>query len=510
MKRTQLNIGLLLMVALALVLLGFAPGTGVTTDREIGDIISQVDSNRILNTATTLQNFGTRQSCSDQPQPGRGVTAARDFLFNQYSAIPGLQVRLDPFVHSRCPNAPTYNVIAWLPGKTPNRLVIIGGHYDSRTSNVFDNTSDAPGGNDSGAQSAVVLELARVLASHGFGASRDGEGHRFDATIVFIAFSGEEQGLFGSGSIAANLTRYFQSPTVIAMLNTDIPGGDNTANTTSDLQNFRLYSPGIPRERFSTDPDGTTDNTSPSRGVMRYVGTWGGAYVPALTMAPKLREDRPGRASDHVSFINNGYPAVRLMETFECSPSPVDNSCGSPLPCPPPAQIPASCKDTTFVTTHQHSPHDQVQFITPPYAAGIAQVIGAVAASLARAPDAPQSFTASGNSVQGITPSFTGPAEGDVDHFAIAARSVNENFYRQRVVIPEEDDQVISPQSLGLNPGDSFFVSVSAVDSRGHESLFAYPEVRCDSTSCVIPSYASNATASRPQSSPNAKVEDDE
>jgi hypothetical protein len=499
MKRTQLNIGLLLIVALALVLLGFAPSPGVTTDPEISDIISQTDSNRILNTATTLQNFGTRQSCSDQPQPGRGVTAARDFLLSQYSAIPRLQVRLDPFVHSSCPTTPTYNVIAWLPGKTPNRLVIIGGHYDSRTTNVFDNTSDAPGGNDAGAQSAVVLELARVLA-----------GHRFDATIVFIAFSGEEQGLFGSGSIAANLTRYFESPTVIAMLNTDIPGGDNTANTTADLQNFRLYSPGIPRERRSTDPDGTTDNTSPSRGVMRYVGTWGGAYVPGITMLPKLREDRPGRASDHVSFINNGYPAVRLMETFECSPSPVDNSCGGPFPCPPPTQIPAFCKDTTFVTTHQHSPHDQVQFITPTYAARIAQVIGAVAASLARAPDAPQNFTASGNSVQGITPSFVGPDEGDVDHFVVAARSVNENFYRQRVVISEGDEQVISPQALGLNPGDSFFVSVSTVDSRGHESLFAYPEVRCDSTSCVIPSYANNVTASPSLSSPNANVEDDE
>jgi hypothetical protein len=499
MKRTQLNIGLLLMVALALVLLGFAPSPGVTTDPEISDIIRQADSNRILNTATTLQNFGTRQSCSDQPQPGRGVTAARDFLLSQYSAIPRLQVRLDPFVHSSCPTTPTYNVIAWLPGKTPNRLVIIGGHYDSRTTNVFDSTSDAPGGNDAGAQSAVVLELARVLA-----------GHRFDATIVFIAFSGEEQGLFGSGSIAANLTRYFESPTVIAMLNTDIPGGDNTANTTADLQNFRLYSPGIPRERRSTDPDGTTDNTSPSRGVMRYVGTWGGAYVPGITMLPKLREDRPGRASDHVSFINNGYPAVRLMETFECSPSPVDNSCGGPFPCPPPTQIPAFCKDTTFVTTHQHSPHDQVQFITPTYAARIAQVIGAVAASLARAPDAPQNFTASGNSVQGITPSFVGPDEGDVDHFVVAARSVNENFYRQRVVISEGDEQVISPQALGLNPGDSFFVSVSTVDSRGHESLFAYPEARCDSASCVIPSYANNVTASPSLSSPNANVEDDE
>jgi len=319
-------------------------------------------------------------------------------------------------------------------------------------------------------------------------------GHSFDATIVFMSFSGEEQGLFGSASIAANLNRYFKSPQVIAMLNTDIPGGDKAANTPADLLNFRLYSSGIPRERFSTDPDGTTDNTSPRRGLMRYVGTWGGAYVPALTMAPKLREDRPGRASDHVSFINNGFPAVRFMETFECSPSPVDNSCGGPLPCPPPAQIPAFCKDTSFITTHQHSPNDQVQFITPTYAASIAKVIGSVAASLARAPDAPQNFTANGNAVQGVTLNFNGPQDGDVDHFVVAARSVNENFYRNRITVSEGDGQLISPQTLGLNPGDSFFVSVSTVDSQGHESLFAYPEVRCDSTSCVIPSYATNVT----------------
>ena len=499
MKRTLINSSWLVVVALTVLLVGSAVKRDVTIDPEISSIVSHINSHNIFNTAQTLQNFGTRQSCSDQPQPGRGVSAARDFLFSQYSAIPGLQVRKDAFVHPACPNVPTFNVIAWLPGKSANRLVIIGGHYDSRTTNVLDSTSDAPGGNDAGAQSAVVLEIARVLA-----------GHRFDATIVFMAFSGEEQGLFGSAEIAANLTRYFEEPHVIAMLNTDIPGGDNTANTPADLQNFRLYSSGIPRERRSTDPDGTTDNTSANRGVMRYVGTWGAAYVPALKMVPELREDRPGRASDHVSFINNGIPAVRLMERFECSPSPVDNSCGGPLPCPPPAQIPAFCKDTSFITTHQHSPHDQVQFITPSYAAGIAQVIASVAASLARAPDAPQNFSASGNSSQGVSVRFDEPEEAHAHHFIVAARSVNENFYRQRVVLSGEgDEQVISPQALGLSPGDSFYVSVASVDAKGHESLFAWPEVRCDSSACVIPAYAAPAAVISP-SSPLYNVEDDD
>jgi hypothetical protein len=488
MKRTLLHSALVLVIAVFLV--GFAPGGAITTDPEISAILTSINSNNILNTAQAMQNFRTRQSCSDVAGTNQGVTPARDYLFARYSAIPGLQVRLDPFVHANCPTSPTYNVIAWLPGRHRNRLVIIGGHYDSRTTNVSDNTSDAPAGNDSGAQTAVVLELARVLS-----------GHQFDATLVFMSFSGEEQGLFGSASIAANLTRYFDEPHVIAMLNTDIPGGDNTANTGADFQHFRLYSPGIPRERRSTDLDGTTDNTSPSRGVMRYIGTWGGAYVSAITMQPLLREDRPGRGSDHTSFISQAYPAVRFMETHECSPSPVDNSCGGPYPCPPPAQIPDSCKDTTFITTHQHSPNDLVKYITPPYAANIAQVMASVAASLARAPLSPTEFNAPGNALTGVKIQFEAPEDSRVDHYVVAARSINENFYRQRVTIAHPGVR-ISPQTLGFNPGDAFYISVAAVDSKGHESLFAYPEVRCDSNACAIPTYAFDVTAPLPMPPP--------
>src|SRR5215831_19981078 len=111
MKSFPLNLrfGIACSVVLVVGLVGFAPSNSVTTDPEISAIISQVDSTRILNTATTLQNFGTRQSCSTQLPSGQGVSAARDFLFSQYSAIPGLEVRLDPFVHRNCPNSPTFN-----------------------------------------------------------------------------------------------------------------------------------------------------------------------------------------------------------------------------------------------------------------------------------------------------------------------------------------------------------------------------------------------------------------
>ena len=57
MKRIQINMGLLLMVALALGLLGFAPSTGVTTDPEISAIISNGGSQSVL--SASLVSFAT-------------------------------------------------------------------------------------------------------------------------------------------------------------------------------------------------------------------------------------------------------------------------------------------------------------------------------------------------------------------------------------------------------------------------------------------------------------------
>src|SRR4029077_2025049 len=232
----------------------------------------------------------------------------------------------------------------------------------------------------------------------------------------------------------------------------------------------------------------TTDNTSPSRGLMRYVATWGGAYVPSMTPKIEMRQDRPGRASDHVSFINNGFAAVRVMETHECSPSPPDNSCGLlPLPCPTPANIPDNCK--SFLTAHQHTPFDLPQFVTPDYAARIAKIIAASAASLAHAPIAPANFNAVGDAVNGVRVSFQRThGDGEDVRFVVAARPVTETPYHQRLNVDDEDgNRLIRPERLGITPGDPFFISVAAVDEDGHESLFAFPEVRCDSTGCAVP-----------------------
>ncbi len=115
MKRTLIDGALLLSCVLALRMVGLAQNNGIATDPDISAIVSSISADRIETTALAMQHFFTRNSCSDTVGPGEGVTPARDYLFNRYSALQGLQVQLDAFTHPNCTTKPTYNVIGWIP-----------------------------------------------------------------------------------------------------------------------------------------------------------------------------------------------------------------------------------------------------------------------------------------------------------------------------------------------------------------------------------------------------------
>ena len=115
----------------------------------------------------------------------------------------------------------TDNVIAILPGTkatTGDENIVIGAHYDHLGLGYFGAIDAAaagtihPGADDNASGTAVLLNLARRLARLPVMPTR---------TLVFVAFSGEELGLFGS--------RHFvnASPLVTsteAMLNLDMVG----------------------------------------------------------------------------------------------------------------------------------------------------------------------------------------------------------------------------------------------------------------------------------------------
>ncbi|WP_406044314.1 M28 family peptidase [Micromonospora sp. NBC_00898] len=115
----------------------------------------------------------------------RGIGAARDWIFAQLSgyaaASGGMTVELQSYVQEPASRIPTAtritNMVATLRGDSaPNRVYVVTGHYDSRATDVMDAVSDAPGADDDASGVAVLMELARVMASR-----------RSEATIVFAA-----------------------------------------------------------------------------------------------------------------------------------------------------------------------------------------------------------------------------------------------------------------------------------------------------------------------------------
>ncbi|HEY0310293.1 MAG TPA: M28 family peptidase, partial [Luteimonas sp.] len=149
----------------------------------------------------TLVSFGTRHTLSDTTSPTRGIGAARRWIRAEFERISRdcggcLELRDVRGVVSgeeRIPGpSEVVSILAIQRGTAdPGRYVIMSGDIDSRVSDVMDATSDSPGANDNASGIAGTLEAARILSRH-----------RFPATIVYAALSGEEQGRFGGKQVA--------------------------------------------------------------------------------------------------------------------------------------------------------------------------------------------------------------------------------------------------------------------------------------------------------------------
>jgi hypothetical protein len=178
-----------------------------------------------------------------------------------------------------------------------------------------------------------------------------------------------------------------------------------------------------------------------------------------MGIVPKLREDRVGRGGDHEPFLAAGITAVRFIETNE-------------------------------TLAHQHSPDDLFANMTPSYAATMARLVTSVAASLARAPRAPSNVAASIDA-EGAHVSFTA-STSTVDHHVVVLRDATTDLYTTFVdALPGAASATIDATKL---PAAAFYVNVGAVDAAGHASLFAYPEVRCESGTCAAPDDALDVT----------------
>jgi hypothetical protein len=276
-----------------------------------------VSEDRLKSDVESLVSFGTRHTLSSQDDPVRGIGAARKWgeaEFRKTSDACGgcLEIILpERMVQGRRIPEPTrlVNVVAIQRGtERPNEVIIIQGHIDSRATDAFDFTSDAPGANDDASGTALTIEAARVLSKN-----------QYPTTIVYALLSGEEQGLYG-GQLMADYAEA-QGWTVKAVLNNDIVGSSCGSDGLCDAQHIRVFSEG-PRAdltdaiRAAQRRDGG-ENDSPSRNLSRWLDNLADENTEGLNVRQIWRTDRMGRGGDQIPFLEKGYPAIRFSVAVE-------------------------------------------------------------------------------------------------------------------------------------------------------------------------------------------------
>jgi Zn-dependent M28 family amino/carboxypeptidase len=283
----------------------------------------------------------------------------------------------------------------------------------------------APGVSDDGSGVAALLELARVMS-----------GHRFDKTIVFVAFSAEEVALEGSKYYAARAEE--EGVSIEAVLNNDIIGTVVAGNGRAVADTVRVFG------------DGPED--SPSRALVRYTKLIGERYVPGMRVHMVFRRDRFGRGGDHTSFLTRGLAAVRLTSVAENY-------------------------------EQQHNGADTFENVSVAYATRVARINAAVVASLALAPSPPvvnytiasgvgkgdrMPLLSRGRSGYAASLRWTPPAAADIAGYTVLMRDTTAPDWERALPVGKVTSHTIDDLSI-----DDVVIGVKAIDLDGHESMVA-------------------------------------
>jgi hypothetical protein len=173
----------------------------VAPDEGIAGLVNEVSVEHWFDEVSHLAEF-------NRYTHGPEIDAAREWLVDRFSRFPRLKVEEQGF---DAEGTPSFNVVATLRGKRrPDDWYIVGGHYDSTSDNPL---VAAPGAEDNASGCAGVLEMARIFSFF-----------PPQATVIFICFAAEEQGLYGSIDHAMRLITGGDDRKVEAMLSMDMIG----------------------------------------------------------------------------------------------------------------------------------------------------------------------------------------------------------------------------------------------------------------------------------------------
>jgi hypothetical protein len=362
-----------------------------------------------------------------------------------------MTVEKQSYLQQPLPNqitAPTVitNVIATLHGDSePNRTYVITGHYDSRCTDVLDFMSDAPGADDDGSGVAVLMELARVMATR-----------HFEATLVFAAVAGEEQGLFGSTFMATQMKA--AGVDVQGMFSNDIVGSSTNEVGENDRHTLRLFEEGVPTsetaQQAATRRSVGGENDSNSRELGRFVKSVTDTGSTDMDIRIIYRRDRYLRGSDHIPFLQQGWPAGRFTE---------------------PAEDFAHQHQDVRVDANGKQFGDLPEFCDFDYITRVAKVNGCVLYSLASAPGTPKGATIVTTTLTNQTTlHWQASTSADVAGYEVVWRESNATDWEFVIPVGTETRVVIDLSK------DNVAFGVRAVDTDGHRSPAAYPERGAD------------------------------
>lgn len=421
-------------------------------NREIANIVREIDAKNIERTIRQLVSFGTRNTLSEQNDPKRGIGAARDWLYAEFlkaaEASGGrMTVEKQLFEQPKVDRIPQptvlTNVVATLKGTQPestDRVYVVSGHYDSMCNSPTDAKCDAPGANDDASGTAAVLEMARVMAKY-----------QFDATIVFMAVPGEEQGLLGATHYAENAKQ--KAINIDAMFTNDIIGNTLGGNGVRDRGTVRVFSEGVPSNETPAEANTRRsvggENDSASRQLARFIKETAESYLAQMKVMLIYRRDRYGRGGDHIPFLERGFPAVRFTEVNE--------------------EFKHQHQNVRVENGVQYG--DLPEFVDFAYVANVARVNAASLAALALAPSRPKGVNILTARLSNDTDlKWDANKESDIAGYEVVWRETTSPVWTDSQAV----GNVTTYTMKGMSK-DNYFFGVRSVDKDGNRSVVTYP-----------------------------------
>lgn len=261
----------------------------------VAAMLQQVNPQRLRSDVETLAVFHTRNTLSQE------IEKATEWLAEQYRKIPNVEVEIMRYTLPKGRRVPeervVSQVIAKIKGET-GKVIIVGGHLDSLNLQADSVNGRSPGANDDASGTVLALEVARIMSQK-----------KWKHTLVFVGFTGEEQGLHGSRALAKKAKS--ENWDIMAVLNNDTVGSSQNKVGQSDTKRVRVFS--------------EENENHQSRELARFIEwltserneEWKNQQKPDFGIKLVLRRDRFGRGGDHIPFAEEGYAAVRFIEVFE-------------------------------------------------------------------------------------------------------------------------------------------------------------------------------------------------